>query len=287
MTSCLFVSDLHGRTERYQSLFAAILRKRPDFVFIGGDLLPPAIAALASSGLALNDFINSYLVAQFSALRDTLGDRYPDIFVILGNDDGRFEEESLLNADSNGLWHYAHNRKLSCRGFDIYGYSYVPPTPFMLKDWERYDVSAYVDPGCVPPDEGYRTFEVSEYDIRYSTIAEDLSQLANSDDLSHAVFLFHAPPYNTKLDFAALEGKFIDYAPLDPHVGSIAVRRFIEDRQPLITLHGHIHEATRLTGVWHERLGETHAFTAAHDGVELALVEFHLESPDKAIRELL
>jgi uncharacterized protein len=287
MTSCLFVSDLHGRTERYQSLFAAILRKRPDFVFIGGDLLPPAIAALASSGLALNDFINSYLVAQFSALRDTLGDHYPDIFIILGNDDGRFEEESLLNADSIGLWHYTHNRKLSFRGFDIYGYSYIPPTPFMLKDWERYDVSAYVDPGCVPPDEGFRTFEVSEYDIRYSTIAEDLIHLANGDDLSHAVFLFHAPPYNTHLDFAALEGKFVDYVPLDPHVGSIAVKRFIEDRQPLITLHGHVHEATRLTGIWHERLGETHAFNAAHDGVELALVEFHLESPDKAIRELL
>jgi len=35
-------------------------------------------------------------------------------------------------------------------------------------------------------------------------------------------------------------------------VGSIAVRRFIEERQPLLTLHGHIHESARLTGDWRE-----------------------------------
>ena len=35
--------------------------------------------------------------------------------------------------------------------------------------------------------------------------------------------------------------KMIDYAPLDVHVGSIAVRRFIESRAPYLTLHGHVH----------------------------------------------
>jgi Icc-related predicted phosphoesterase len=287
MTSCLFVSDLHGRLERYRSLFAAIARKRPDIVFLGGDLLPSGIAALSTSPLSVSDFINSFLVPQFSTLRDTLGRRYPDIFVILGNDDARYEEEYLLDAESDGLWRYAHNRKIACRSFDIYGYSYVPPTPFMLKDWERYDVSAYVDPGCVPPDQGFRTVPVSDYDIRYSTIAADLDSLTEGANLRNSIILFHSPPHNTKLDFAALEGKFVDHVPLDPHIGSIAIRRFIEARQPYLTLHGHVHEAARLTGVWHERIGETHLFNAAHDGNELAIVEFHLESPEKAIRELI
>jgi uncharacterized protein len=287
MTSCLFATDLHGKAERYQSLFAAIVNKRPDLVFLGGDLLPSGMAALASSTHSLRDFINSYLVPQFISLRNNLGAHYPDIFIILGNDDARYEEESLIDAESDGLWHYAHNRKFPCRDFDIYGYSYVPPTPFLLKDWERYDVSAYIDPGCVPPDQGFRTFPVSEYEIRYSTIAEDLISLTGSDNLTRSIFLFHAPPYNTGLDLAALDGKFIDHVPLDPHIGSIAIRRFIESRQPFITLHGHVHEAPRLSGTWHEKMGETYAFNAAHDGDELALVEFHLESPEKAIRELL
>jgi len=70
-------------------------------------------------------------------------------------------------------------------------------------------------------------------------------------------------------------------------VGSIAVRRFIEARQPLLTLHGHIHESARLTGSWRDVIGRTHLFSAAHDGPELALVRFDLEHLDEASRVLI
>jgi len=101
------------------------------------------------------------------------------------------------------------------------------------------------------------------------------------------VFLFHAPPYRTKLDRADLDGKTIDHVPLDVHVGSIAVRRFIEQRQPWLTLHGHVHESARLSGDWRDCLGRTRMFSAAHDGPELALVRFDLDDPARASRELL
>ena len=78
----------------------------------------------------------------------------------------------------------------------------------------------------------------------------------------------------------------MDHAPLDVHVGSIAIRRFIEARQPLATLHGHVHESARLTGAWQERIGRTVCLSAAHDGPELALVRFDLETPADASREL-
>jgi Icc-related predicted phosphoesterase len=79
----------------------------------------------------------------------------------------------------------------------------------------------------------------------------------------------------------------VDHAPLDVHVGSIAIRRFIEARQPLLTLHGHDHESARLTGAWKERIGRTVCLSAAHDGPELALVRFDLARPADATRELL
>jgi len=63
--------------------------------------------------------------------------------------------------------------------------------------------------------------------------------------------------------------------------------RFIEQGQPLVTLHGHIHESARLTGSWRDRIVRTHLFGAAHDGAELALVRFDLEDPDSAMRQLL
>ena len=68
---------------------------------------------------------------------------------------------------------------------------------------------------------------------------------------------------------------------------SVAIQRFIASRQPLITLHGHIHESTRLTGAWRDRMGNTHAFSAAHDGPELALVRFDPSRPEQASRELV
>ena len=115
----------------------------------------------------------------------------------------------------------------------------------------------------------------------------DLAALVNDDRMERAIFLFHTPPYDTPLDRAALDGKKYEHVPLDVHVGSIAVKRFIEQRQPLLTLHGHVHESARLTGEWKTRIGRTVCINAAHDGPELALVRFDPEFPDKASRELI
>jgi len=78
-----------------------------------------------------------------------------------------------------------------------------------------------------------------------------------------------------------------EHVPLDVHVGSIAVKRFIEERQPLLTLHGHIHESARLSGEWKIQIGRTVCINGAHDGPELALVRFDLESPEAPTRDLL
>ena len=79
----------------------------------------------------------------------------------------------------------------------------------------------------------------------------------------------------------------VDHVPLDLHIGSIAVRRLIEDRQPLLTLHGHVHESARITGSWRDQIGRTHMFTAAHDGPELAVIRFDPEDLKRASRTLI
>ena len=105
--------------------------------------------------------------------------------------------------------------------------------------------------------------------------------------MEHAVFLFHTPPYHCHLDRAALDGVMVDHVPLDVHVGSIAVQRFIMNKQPLCTLHGHIHESTRITGHWKEKFGRTVAINGSTDNPELSLVKFNALDPDHAIRVLL
>jgi uncharacterized protein len=287
LKTSFFATDLHGHSDRFEKLIASITRERPDVVFLGGDLLPRAMFSLTPLHPDQPDFLKDYLLPAFAKTRQLLRSEYPDIFLILGNDDPRWQEEAFQAETAQELWHYAHGRKFMTNKFPVYGYACVPPTPFLLKDWECYDVSRYVPPGSVSPEEGRRSLPADESRVKWGTIQGDLDSLVGEETLDRAVFLFHTPPYDTPLDRAALDGKTYEHVALDVHVGSIAVRRFIEERQPLLTLHGHIHESTRLTGEWKTRLGRTVCINGAHDGPELALVRFDLESPWDATRELL
>ena len=156
-----------------------------------------------------------------------------------------------------------------------------------MKDWEKYDVSRFVDVGAVSPEEGIRTTDVDKDDSRYSTISEDLKKLSKNAPVDKTIFLFHSPPYDSVLDRAALDGESIDSAPLDVHVGSIAIKQFIEKKQPFLTLHGHVHESASITGKWSEKKSKTFSFSAAHNGPELSVVRFDTKDLEKATRELI
>jgi len=280
MPLCYFISDLHGREDLYEALFRQIKNEPPDALFIGGDILPHGYYHSDHGG----DFIDLVLKEGFTKLRQELKDHYPRVFLILGNDDPRINEERIRRlGEEYKLWEYLHNRKATFGDYTLYGYSFIPPTPFGLKDWEKYDVSRFVDPGCTHPGEGMRTIPPG-YDPEYDNIRQDLDKLSGEEALDRAIFLFHSPPYNTPLDRAALDGMMVDYVPLDVHVGSIAIQRFIEQRQPRITLHGHVHEASRLTGTWSSTKGDTRMYTAAWDGSGLAVVKFDPADPGHAVR---
>jgi Icc-related predicted phosphoesterase len=279
MPNYFFVSDLHGKTERYDKLFQTILSEKPQALFLGGDLLPHHYAD--------KHFVNDYLIPNLLSIKQQLNVSYPKIFLILGNDDARSEEPYIITAAQNNLFHYIHFNSSELAGRKILGYSFTPPSPFLLKDWEKYDVSRFTEHGCISPEEGKRSVEISAAEKKYSTIKKDLELLTGIEDISNAIILFHGPPYQTNLDRAALDGKVIDHVEVDLHVGSIAIKRFIEQRQPHITLHGHIHESVRITGSWKDRIGKTYCFSAAHDGAELAIVKFNPDKPEDAERILL
>lgn len=282
MNTCFFVTDLHGSGHRYNALLEAIRIRKPAAVFMGGDLFPHRSSSDNTGG----SFANDFMLRAFSRLSEEMGCNYPDIFLIPGNDDRRSEEPFLIAGETQDLWRYIHMRMASFGHYPVFGYACVPPTPFRLKDWERYDVSRVTAPGSIAPGDGIlTTLQVSGQGMY--TIAGDLEELTRGVDMENAVCLFHAPPYNSLLDRAALDGQMADHSPLDVHVGSIAIEQFISAKQPYLTLHGHVHESTRLTGQWKQQFGRTWAFSAAHDGPELALVTFILHDLLQAQRELI
>ncbi|UCH98156.1 MAG: hypothetical protein JSV88_15250, partial [Candidatus Aminicenantes bacterium] len=110
---------------RYEKLFDRIIKEQPAALFIGGDILPsPYAASQGGYDLPYKDFIRDFLVKELNRVKQTLGNTYPKIFIILGNDDARIEEEKMSEAENQGIWEYCHNRRIQWQDFSIYGYTY-------------------------------------------------------------------------------------------------------------------------------------------------------------------
>jgi Icc-related predicted phosphoesterase len=279
MNSCFFVSDLHGKMSRYEALFRIIKKDKPDFVFIGGDLLPHR--SFKNTNVTGEDnFFTDFLAKKLSTLRDKLDCNYPEIFLIPGNDDYKSDFIAAAEGEKEGLWRNIHNQCVAIGKYRLYGYACVPPTPFRNKDWDRYDISKVVAPGCIAPPDGYHSMPPA-HDPENDTIQQDILKLVNEDAPEYGIFLFHSPPFDTSLDLA--ETGFGIYQ----HVGSKAIRNFIETRKPYFTMHGHIHESARISGEWKQTIGRTIAVSAAHDGPDLVLVKFELHNVHSAIRTII
>jgi Icc-related predicted phosphoesterase len=105
-------------------------------------------------------------------------------------------------------------------------------------------------------------------------------------DPSSAIFNFHAPPHESKLDEAPLLDK--DLNPIIQGgrvimvpVGSKAVRKMIEKYQPLLGLHGHIHESSGSM-----RIGRTYCVNPGSEYAEGILRAFFIELKGNEILRL-
>ncbi len=68
------------------------------------------------------------------------------------------------------------------------------------------------------------------------------------EDPANAIFNLHVPPYGSGLDTANEVNpdqtlRYVSGQPNPIPVGSTAVRQLLEEFQPLLALHGHIHES--------------------------------------------
>ena len=85
-------------------------------------------------------------------------------------------------------------------------------------------------------------------------IQKKVDQLENPEK---AIFNFHCPPFNTKIDLVPELDKNLKPV-ITPgtdnriHIGSTSVRNAIEKYQPVVSLHGHIHETPG-----EDRIGKT------------------------------
>jgi hypothetical protein len=119
--------------------------EKPHAVFIGGDIMPSALMLKQSITDAYTDFVEGFLTHGFLKLRESLGKSYPRIFLILGNDDGKFIEPEILQWEAKGIWEYIHFKKVTLGDFCLQ-LCICSSYSFRMKDWEKYDVSGTPTP---------------------------------------------------------------------------------------------------------------------------------------------
>ncbi|MBI4020190.1 MAG: metallophosphoesterase [Candidatus Aenigmarchaeota archaeon] len=211
----LYATDVHGNLEFYQKLLDRAAREKAGAVIIGGDILPASLIVFDVAEQRL--YLEHEMVPLFARFRKK--HKGIEIYIMMGNDDFSVNMDILRSAEKKGVLKVMHNKLHRLGGLYIMGYSFVNPGPLPIKDWVK-----------------------SEREIR-----KDLFRLLGRTDPGKVVFVTHAPPYKTRLDF---------YYGMR-HVGSRGVREFIEKAQPYISLHGHIHESYELTGAFTQKIGKT------------------------------
>jgi len=185
-----------------------------------------------------------------------LGGQIPCI--LNGGNDDIFEIDDII--ESSPCVSFAEGKLLDLDGFSLVSMGWTNPTP-----WDTYR-------------------EAPEPEL-----AEKIEAIAGLvPDMGRAIFNFHAPPYGTGLDEApALDETLrpIHGGAVMKPVGSTAVRDSINKHQPLLSLHGHIHESRGI-----KRMGRTLAINPGSvygDGVlQGAVVELDVKKA-KIVRYLL
>jgi len=158
-----------------------------------------------------------------------------EVYIMPGNDDRFVIDEALAES---GLVVNPDGRVVEIKGgLKLVSLGASNPTP-----WHT--------PRELPEEEIYR---------RLSKLVEE------AGDPSSTLLNVHVPPYGTVLDLAPLLDSELKVVRRSgevemKHVGSTAVRRVIEEFQPLASLHGHVHESKGIA-----KIGKTFCFNPGSD----------------------
>jgi Icc-related predicted phosphoesterase len=240
----LFFTDIHGNRDVYREGFAAAERLGAVAV-LGGDLMPDPFDVLEDPA-AMYSAEADFFAAEFARLS-----RPPCL--IYGNHDYNVSLPFIEALEARRLCRLLNGRAAELEpGLWIAGVPSVPITPgFPSKDFDRRDAPGWevrVRTKRVLLSDRRRIYEAGIGEVLAKrSIKEELAELEGASDPARTVYVMHSPPADTALDHM--------YG--GAHVGSGAIRRFIERHGPPLTLHGHIHEAPALTGRISERLGRT------------------------------
>jgi uncharacterized protein len=287
-TKVYFATDLHGSSKCFRKFVNAGAAYGADVLILGGDVAGKALQTIVrgADGRYRCSFIGvDYVVedgAELETLEKLIADHgyYPyraepgelDARKTDGSLDGLFVE--LMHARLNG-WLQLADERLRPAGKRIY-YMLGNDDPIELRTLlDDASWGVHAEGRIVMLDDDHEMISWG-----YSNITPWLSHREMTEEQltaayygmagqlrapEKAVFNFHVPPYGSGLDEApVLDSNLVVQTsvgqPRMAAVGSTAVRDVLLDLQPLLGLHGHIHESAGI-----RRLGRTIAINPGSD----------------------
>jgi Icc-related predicted phosphoesterase len=272
MTKIFYVTDIHGSEICWRKFLNAGPHYGADIVIVGGDITGKAMVPIVQRGThwdttmfdqhvtlesedEVRDIETRILNRGYYPIRvseeeyrhmqedeDAVDKRFKEVmlegterWIAMADDrlagkgiraivspanDDMFEIDPVLK--SGHLVEFGGDDPLELDGFEMLSYGWTNPTP-----WNTF-----------------RELPEDELGRRLEKILEKVT------DPARTIFNFHAPPYGSGLDEAPALDENLNIKAggraLRP-VGSTSVRSAIERVQPVLSLHGHIHEAKGAT----------------------------------------
>jgi Icc-related predicted phosphoesterase len=268
----LYTSDLHGSERHYRETLDLARRVGARALLLGGDL------ARHGSIADQEAFYRQFFLPLFRDYFDEAGSA--DVWWIMGNDDWAANVPLLERAGLPRLKHVHGVVAPFLDGWSLAGSAFVAASPFALKDWERWEEglgpATRWDGFRSSPGGRSRPFSFVGRE-REESLAAEFEALGRAfpNDASRVICMLHGPPHGTALD--QIHGRV--------SVGSRETRRFLEARQPALSLHGHIHESPEVSGSFADRLGTTVCVNPGQDPHQpLRAVTFSMSDPPGTLR---
>jgi Icc-related predicted phosphoesterase len=173
-----------------------------------------------------------------SLAEEKLGKMRVPCFITGGNDDP-FEVDGFMRAHSTEHVNYCEGEVVDVLGYEMAASGYSNMTPWRLP----------------------RDLTEEQLELALEKVVSKVKNYRRS------IFTIHVPPYDTGLDLAIWLNQDLKYQhfgqPIEGPVGSHAVFKLLDKYQPLISLHGHIHESRCFY-----KLGKTMCFNPGSEYTE-------------------
>ncbi len=293
-TRILYASDFHGSEAFFRKFLSAALQYEANVLITGGDLTGKAMVPIVHQGKGR--YIGHIFgrkeepstPEELTRLEQTISnvgfypivlepDEANELEIDSGKMAARFEKE-MCNRIRD--WLKLYSEKLSLKGIPLY---------FMPGNDDLYSIddviAEFEDSNVFNPDgkrywldENHELVGLSNAnmtpwkcnrDIEEEELANKLDGIVNLiDNPQQSVMVIHVPPFDSGLDTCPELDENLEIVHRGGQIlmkpaGSQGVLEMIRRVQPLLTLHGHIHESSG-----HTRIGKTLAINAGSEYAE-------------------